>query len=401
MKKNILLSAMSLLGLMLLGSCDAPKPVEGGALIEQTAQLNNYVNGKSVVVSSSRVEAAMLNDVEVLNHSYGLTVSLFKPAEKDITATVQVDEDKAKSFITQSGRAYQLLPSQMIELPKGGITIQEGQIASPIFNVNVNLTEDIQMNTPYLFAVRLKDISGEGAIADAGDVAYFTIERYMETPEVNTVIRLTRGDYLSLDKQFPGDVSALTMECLVYVEKFRNASDVGEAQISTLMGVEGGTLLRFGDAGIDGNRLQAAGTEVDFTFEENKWYHIAFTSDNGMTSVYINGEELVSFYKYCSLYGGDYWYIGRSYSGGRGLQCQLAEVRVWSKARTKAEIQDSMYIVDAKSDGLLAYWKMNEVKDDKIPDITGNGYNLTQYQQTDEAQGSINIIKLDNPVDIE
>lgn len=189
----------------------------------------------------------------------------------------------------------------MIKVPEQ-VTIKAGNISSDMFQVIAQLTEDIPMNTPHLFAIKLKNVAGS-TIAQQGMVAYYTIERYQETPSVNKVIRLTRQDYLALDKQFPHSTYTLTMEALVYVEKFRSPEDVGDAQISTLMGVENATLLRFGDSGVPGNHLQAKGTEVKYPFQENKWYHIAFTAASNKITVYVNGNEVTSFNSSASLTG--------------------------------------------------------------------------------------------------
>ena len=41
---------------------------------------------------------------------------------------------------------------------------------------------------------------------------------------------------------------------------------------------------------------------------------------------------------------------------------QVSELRFWTKARTQNEIANDMYVCDPQSDGLEAYWKMNEGK---------------------------------------
>ena len=40
-----------------------------------------------------------------------------------------------------------------------------------------------------------------------------------------------------------------------------------------------------------------------------------------------------------------------------------------------------MYEVNPTENGLYAYWKMNEVKDNKIPDASGNDRDLILYGQ--------------------
>ena len=51
----------------------------------------------------------------------------------------------------------------------------------------------------------------------------------------------------------------------------------------------------------------------------------------------------------------------------------MAEVRVWSVARTPQQIWDNMYEVDPQSEGLIGYWKCNEDVGNILIDATGNG----------------------------
>jgi len=192
------------------------------------------------------------------------------------------------------------------------------------------------------------------------------------------------------------------MECLVNAQKFRDSEDEGEAQISTLMGIEGGTLLRFGDAGVPGNKLQAAGEVIDLPFETKAWYHVAFTYEAAtqIVTVYIDGEMKSSFRKPCSIVPrGDKWYIGRSYSGGRGLYAMLAEVRVWKSVRKPAELLEHMLKEDPTNPALLAYWKMDAAEGATVTDLTGNGHDLVLRVQQGSADPKVNVVTLDSPLE--
>lgn len=58
----------------------------------------------------------------------------------------------------------------------------------------------------------------------------------------------------------------------------------------------------------------------------------------------------------------------------------LAECRVWTRALSQSEIANNMNYVDPTSEGLLAYWRMNEWTPNPdgggniVPDLTGHGY---------------------------
>lgn len=391
---------MTLVGcLMLLSGCDAEKPVEGGELVHQYAQLNTVVDGKLTQTSPYKLSSLVLKTPETLTQEVSLAVSLYKPAESDLTAKIAVAQDEVKSYQEKYGTTYDMLPSEMIAIP-GEMKVKKGSLTSEAISVMISLPADFPMNKPYIFGIKLSDVSGS-SIQLPNNVAIYTIERYEESIEVTKAVRLTRNDYFKPTKPFGDQGQSITMETLVYVEKFRSPEDQGEAQISTLMGVEGGTLLRFGDASVPGNHLQAAGTDIGYTFQPNRWYHIAFVAEKGKVTVYVNGSKVISYGANVSLSGN--WLIGQSWSGNRGIQARLAEVRVWKVARTQAQIQDGMFLVAPNSEGLLAYWKMNAADGTKVSDLTGNGYDLIIKGQGSgrDPNEPVNVLTLDDPISID
>ena len=67
------------------------------------------------------------------------------------------------------------------------------------------------------------------------------------------------------------------------------------------------------------------------------------------------------------------------WQSSRPLMGYMAEVRVWSRALSQSEIANNMNYVDPQSNGLVAYWRMNEweAKDgggNIVKDLTGHGY---------------------------
>ena len=184
----------------------------------------------------------------------------------------------------------------------------------------------------------------------------------------------------------PSDVDypQSTVECLIYVNEFGK-------MISTIMGVEGEFLLRFGDAGVAENILQVANpngnnlTLYNHPFETHRWYHIACTFDSSDVTVYIDGVKAGSIRS--DLYGlplgriwsidekfkGNIyrcWWYGYSYDQERTLNGMMTELRMWNRALTEEEINapNHFYTVDPASKGLLAYWKFTEGEGNTIAD---------------------------------
>lgn len=398
---SLLLSALLALG---LAACDSKSDLEPGSLTGDTAAVLNLVkdDGKMSQSSPYKITSFVISDPEITSQDVVMNVQLFRPAEETRKVTLAVDKEAADRYQQLQGQAYKLLDPSMITLPEQ-VVVKKGATYSDNFTIKVSVPETLEPNTKYLFAIALTDVECSTVISPIHSIALFTVERFVESDDILKSVRLTRDLYFTLAQPFgsKGD-EAMTLETLINVEKFRTPEDPGEASISTLMGVEGGTLLRFGDSGVPGNQLQANGTRIDFTFETGKWYHIAMTIADGITKVYINGDLKATFPKGGSLSGGNPFLIGQSYSQGRGIQARLSETRVWSVARSAEEIKDNMYKVDAKSGGLLAYWRMITADGSVVSDATGNNYDLLQKGQAAKSGDQpVEIYEESSPITIE
>ncbi len=404
--KQITLNSLLLSALLALGfaACDSKSDLEPGSLTGDTAAVLNLVkdDGKMSQSSPYRITGFVISDPEITSQDVMMNVQLFRPAEETRKVTLAVDKEAADRYQQLQGQAYKLLDPSMITLPEQ-VVVKKGATYSDNFTIKVSVPETLEPNTKYLFAIALTDVECSTVISPIHSIALFTVERFVESDDILKSVRLTRDLYFTLAQPFgsKGD-EAMTLETLINVEKFRTPEDPGEASISTLMGVEGGTLLRFGDSGVPGNQLQANGTRIDFTFETGKWYHIAMTIADGITKVYINGDLKATFPKGGSLSGGNPFLIGQSYSQGRGIQARLSETRVWSVARSAEEIKDNMYKVDAKSGGLLAYWRMITADGSVVSDATGNNYDLLQKGQAAKSGDQpVEIYEESSPITIE
>lgn len=404
--KQITLNSLLLSALLALGfaACDSKSDLEPGSLTGDTAAVLNLVkdDGKMSQSSPYRITGFVISDPEITSQDVMMNVQLFRPAEETRKVTLAVDKEAADRYQQLQGQAYKLLDPSMITLPEQ-VVVKKGATYSDNFTIKVSVPETLEPNTKYLFAIALTEVECSTVISPIHSIALFTVERFVESDDILKSVRLTRDLYFTLAQPFgsKGD-EAMTLETLINVEKFRTPEDPGEASISTLMGVEGGTLLRFGDSGVPGNQLQANGTRIDFTFETGKWYHIAMTIADGITKVYINGDLKATFPKGGSLSGGNPFLIGQSYSQGRGIQARLSETRVWSVARSAEEIKDNMYKVDAKSGGLLAYWRMITADGSVVSDATGNNYDLLQKGQAAKSGDQpVEIYEESSPITIE
>lgn len=131
----------------------------------------------------------------------------------------------------------------------------------------------------------------------------------------------------------------------------------------------------------DQNQFQAkvgAGKPQSITrFTAKKWYHMAFTYDGTNLRLYVDGKldftyphaapgEVFAFKKI--VFAND---EKSTYS----LKGKVSELRVWSVARSQAEIENNMYVVSPDSPGLEVYWKCNEGSGSIIKDYSNHDRN--------------------------
>ena len=170
----------------------------------------------------------------------------------------------------------------------------------------------------------------------------------------------------------------LTIETWVKADQFQ----AGFPFISSIGGIEepvGGStdaaLLRFGDASIPSSEPQfvlqfgagtqkvSAGAQVPL----NTWTHIAATYDGSQMRIYINGALSNSISQSGSFTANGTFMLASSYTG-RFMNGHLDDFRIWTVARTAAEISSGMNTeLTGNETGLLVYYKFDT--DDATCDV--------------------------------
>ena len=201
------------------------------------------------------------------------------------------------------------------------------------------------------------------------------------------------------DNDKVNNLTAITMETLFRWDAFNY-----EEGIDTMFGVEGSWLVRcmnnFHWIPEDGWFVCSPNGSVCFApFERdgNKnvtdwngmtqgvWHHLAFTYDSatGEIAIYIDGAvtytasaQLGTVNLYDATLTDPVFHIGRSYNDTRWFNGALAEVRLWNRALSADEInaEGHFYSVSTTSNGLLAYWKLDDTGT-TVKDYSGNNHN--------------------------
>ncbi len=116
-----------------------------------------------------------------------------------------------------------------------------------------------------------------------------------------------------------------------------------------------------------------------YTVNNGEWNHIAVAYDNGAVSTYVNG-KLVDFYAGSGTIGDAHATLDDLRIGGRSnnpagkfFDGKIDDVRIWSTARTQAEIEAGLDggVTGAEA-GLAGYWKFNEASGTVADDATAN-----------------------------
>ena len=114
-----------------------------------------------------------------------------------------------------------------------------------------------------------------------------------------------------------------------------------------------------------------------------KWEHVAWTYQNNLVTVYINGENLGTSYSRGPLANGAilYWnIIGKS---SHSLSGEIDELRIWNDVRTESEINDNMFNeLDGDEAGIVAYYKMSNGSGTTVSDNSSNTYNGTMVNMS-------------------
>ena len=393
---------------ILLQSCNRFDPVD--RVFPNSLYLNVSALEESVPANfNNRVESG----------SRKLSVVMAYPAETDITANVAVDAGLVDSYNHRYGTDYSLLPSQYLDFSGQTVTIEAGKTTSETVTIGfkglLGEGEDqsgaLEIDRTWLLPVKVS--SDDMAVMESSAVAYYLVKR---TNSITVAAQLTDNwiNFPLLDE--PGELAdvynnmtAITYEALICIDKFDTKNSFGKCDISTIMGVEDFLLLRIGDANFERQCLQFDGTGAGSQFgkiplkpdpatklQPGQWYHVACTYDQAARTarIYLNGEMIAESrdvgvnssteenritlaMRALGLPEARQFFIGKSYNDWRPLQGKIAEARVWRVARTQQEIWDNMYRLPdyeaEKYPDLIGYWKFDEGEGNEIHDSSMYG----------------------------
>lgn len=200
----------------------------------------------------------------------------------------------------------------------------------------------------------------------------------------------------------------VTFETWVNMKNLSNHQNIiGIEGVFVIRAAQGKMELVYGTT-VKSNEEYEEGKINTSDFALNEWAHLAATyARNGKAAFYINGEkigegdtqdhgiEMNGIKKQSTgMRPGEndtQWglipfafIISNGCDAGRYVHGTMAYTRVWSTARTEAEIKANMNKKNPSGEGLLANWYFNEGSGNTIADHSGKGHNLDAKTYTSD-----------------
>lgn len=356
-----ILAGMALGALLLTGCNDAEyDTLSNQAYILQT---NTNANSSLKVTVGAEVATTTLN------------VRLSDVANVESRYRLVYDTAVVNEYNRLNETPYASLPQESFSLSSEETTIEAGtSVSTPITLTVPPYSEALKASgKKYAIGFRLENTSGNASVLPSGSKIVYILDQVVIQP----VVVLDQSHYVSqnLVKNYP--LTEWTVE--MNINKHVLYTEVGRGNNQAIFGAGPDEIyIRFGDAPIEGNRLQikTQGTQMNSLalFNEHTWYHLAFVCTGTKLYLYVNGQldnsmdlpgktTNVNSINICSP--STYWLGNAMYS----------EVRFWQRARSQAEIANNMYACDPTTPGLITYYKMNEGEGYSFRDASGNGNN--------------------------
>jgi hypothetical protein len=333
-----------------------------------------YIDGKKV----GDVKAKALKDAE----------DNLKNKPNDAAAKKKVEDIKKASLKSKSD-VYAIGNSQGSGQPFGkvaevriwGVALSDDEIA-------VNSTILLSGNEPGLLAyypmseatgVEVRDHSGNGNKATVSGANWWGSAAPIGNIN-NTVMKFDGvNDYIATSNSLMNNLSTFTLEGWV------KALSLPEGKTISLFGQN--DVIEFG---INSQKLALwtqKGSDLfnaDAPYPLHEWHHVAVVGNGNNVLLYLDGVPIKTGGCKTTNYGtsSDPFQIGAGvWSGGKTdlFNGNIAEVRIWNKARTQAEIQADAYKrLSGKEPNLVAYYPLNEIKLEsntrKVLDLVGNNH---------------------------
>lgn len=351
---------------------------------------------KEVLVMTGTEESAVVRFVvEDTPSTYPVTVSATGKVSSPVTVDLKIDNSLVEKYNEEHKSNYYALPESAVSLENSTVTIETGRASSSIAELKVLSTEEFVDGRIYVIPVTISHVDGYLPVLESSRTIYLRISRVVEFTALDMSNYNMYSNFI-FDDALAVDLPNYTYEVKCYVDAWHEGSEpISRLCQWTAKDESRSNMLRFGENGQDINSLQwvnPAGNLVSKTrFQTKTWYTLTFTYDGSALVMYVDGVKDVE-----GTGAGETTFqrfeLGMSWGGGypqkQRFLGRIAEIRVWDRVLSSSEIQLGLCGVDAASEGLVAYWKMNEGEGHIFHDATGHGYDMDWSQTVrDNTEG--------------
>lgn len=386
-------------------------------------QADKFDFGKEIVLVTGTDSSPISKDQILADNipiSYNFSISATGPVAEDVKVHLSIDSLAVVEYNKQNKTSYAAVPRNTVMLSDEYVVIEKGSAVSAMTSVILLDNTFIQEGVNYVIPVSCAYLEGGKAeILPASKSLFIKLGKTMESYSLDipsTAIYSTHS--------LPGyELNSWTLEIKAHPY---NLKSKGADQLCRFCcwNEDGGgqVLLRFNENGKPWKTLDIVAPSGRYvtgttgegdsevgTFEQNQWFMISIVWDGSNMTVYINGEKDVPWQNTISgsqAFKLNRFEIGMSWGGYGSSQSytgRMAEMRIWNIARSASDIGSTLCSVDAGSDGLVGYWKMNEGEGHIFHDsVAGADMDWDQserqkdeknYTQTPEAGAAVSWVK--------
>jgi hypothetical protein len=365
------------------------------------------LNKKVIYVTGADVDPLVRFVVENTPAVYTVTASVTDKVTEKTIVTFAHDVALVAAYNETNKANYYPIPASAIEIDGTQGVIEAGQAASTGITVRVVSIDDFEEGRIYMIPITIKSVQGgDMEVLNPSKTIYLRISRPVGFPSLDiSSYNMYANAIFPADKKV--ELEKYTYEIKCYVNDFHPTRD-GRDQISRLCNFcpedESITnLLRFSENDKPLGSLQwmsPVGELLSKTiFKTEQWYTISLTFDGNNYAMYVDGvkdveragEKGTTFQR---LELGMSW--GSGYPNSQRFLGRIAEIRLWNRALSTNEIQLGLCSVDPASNGLVAYWKLDEGTGSIFHDATKHGYDMdwsNTWLDRDNGQGLVNADK--------
>lgn len=350
-----------------------------GASLFGCAEGDKFEYGKTVVlVTGTETTPLTRFVVEDTPSFYPVTASATNKVDKDVAVKFAIDNSQLEAFNQERGTNYYTIPEGTAVLEDADVVIEAGRSYSTQATVRIVSTENLEEGRVYVIPVTMAQVDGLEVLQPSKTI-FLQISRIIHFTSLNISNTGLYSNFI-FDDAKKMELSNFTYEIKFYSQQWHS---IARMCSFTSKDEQRSSMLRFGEQGMDVNALQwvsPSGSIVSSTrFSTDRWYMLSLTYDGSKLTMYVDGVRDAEGDGDGNPVDFQRFEMGMSWTNYRGSQYfrgRIAEVRVWNRALGPAELQMGLCGVDPSSDGLMAYWKMNEGEGHIFRDATGNGYDM-------------------------